>query len=69
LNDTESSVRICRAWIEAVLAPARVDDAFARERDESVPHLAAEYPDQAAMSATIDRRTASAIEITRSRRV
>ena len=42
LNDTESSVRICVAWICARLAFVRVEEAFARESDDSVPHLAAE---------------------------
>ena len=54
--------------MSARLALVRVEEAFANEIEESVPHLAAEYPDQAASSATTDNSTASLIEITRSRR-
>ena len=42
LNDTESSVRICVAWMVARSPFVRVDDAFASESDDSVPHFAAE---------------------------
>jgi hypothetical protein len=42
LNETESSVRICVASIWATLALLRVEEAFASDSDDSVPHLAAE---------------------------
>src|SRR4051812_48499606 len=48
LNETESSVRICVAWISATLALLLVEEALASDSDDSVPHLAAEKPDQAA---------------------
>ena len=46
MKDTESNVRICVAWTWARLAFVRVEDAFASDSDDSVPHLAAEKPDQ-----------------------
>ena len=67
LNDTESCVRIWLASISARLALVRVEEAFASDSDDSVPHLAAEYPDHAASSATTDSSTASMIAIHRSR--
>jgi hypothetical protein len=51
-----------RSW-KARFAFVRVADAFASFNDDSVPHFAAENPDQAATIATMDRTTASAIEI------
>ena len=62
LKSTESSVRICVASMAAWLALVRVEEAFASESDDSVPHLAAAYPDHAAMIATSESSTASAID-------
>ena len=59
MNETESSVRICIAWIESRFALVLKAEAFASDSDDSVPHLAAEYPDHAASSATIESTIAS----------
>ena len=61
-------VRISVASMAAWFALVRVEEAFANESDESVPHLAAANPDHAAMIATSESSTASAIETKRSRR-
>jgi hypothetical protein len=61
-------VRICVAWIWSALASLRASDAFDNESDDSVLHLAAEYPDHAAIRATSESRSASMIEMSRSRR-
>ena len=42
LNDTESNVRICVAWIWSALAELRASDALDNASDDSVLHLAAE---------------------------
>src|SRR5262245_44075239 len=57
------SVNDC--W-KARFASVRVVDACASWSLDSVPHFAAEYPDQAAVSVTIESSTASTIEIRRS---
>lgn len=66
LNFTASSVRICVASMSKRFASVRVAEALASESDDSLPHLAAEYPDHAARRATAESNAASAIEITRS---
>ena len=66
LNVVASPTRYVSACWNCRFAATRVADAFARLSDDSVPHLAAEKPDQAAMIATAERRIASQIEMMRS---
>jgi hypothetical protein len=50
------------SW-NSLFAFVRVAEASASARDDSVPHFAAENPDQAATMVTIERRSASPIAI------
>ncbi len=66
LNVVASPTRNSSDSWNARFASVRIAEAFARWSDDSVPHLAAEKPDQAAAIVTIDRSSASPIEISRS---
>src|ERR1700759_4920307 len=52
LNEAESSVRVTIASVSARFARVRAAEALASVTDESVPHLAAAYPEYAARTAT-----------------
>ena len=58
--------KISDSW-NSRFACVRVDEASARASEDSVPHFAAEKPDQAARIVTIERRSASPMAIARSR--
>jgi hypothetical protein len=63
----ESKLRSSKASSFAWLASIRKLDAAAISRRDSVDHWAAAYPDHAASSATTASRTASVMEMSRSR--
>src|SRR5262245_39484650 len=65
LKVTASRTRSVSDCWKARFAFARIAEAFASLRDDSVPHFAAENPDQAATFATIESSSASLIEISR----
>jgi hypothetical protein len=64
----ESKSRSSPASESARLASIRRLDAVASSTRDSVDHFAAAYPDHAASSATTESRTASVMEMSRSRR-
>src|SRR4051812_17592287 len=64
-NVVESKLRRLMAWRFARLALERSVEASASRTRDSVLHFAAAKPDQAAISATIESRMASMIEILR----
>src|SRR5689334_2160420 len=66
LNVEASKFLVSSASIAARLASVRVADALARVSDDSVPHLAEAYPDQAASTATTARSSASTMVTQRS---
>src|SRR5690242_6842533 len=66
LNIDASAARNVWAASKARFAFVRVADALARLSEDSVPHLAAAKPDQAATTVTTASRRASVIEMMRS---
>ena len=63
----ESKLRSSKAFSSARFPSIRRLDAMASSKRDWVDHLAAAYPDQAASSATRESRTASVMEMSRSR--